>query len=115
MHEMGIAAEILRIAQAEAARAGAARIQAMDLRIGLWSGVEPDSLCFALEALGIGTPAEGAQVRIERVSPRFHCRSCGAEFEGKDHLDACPRCESVDAALIAGEEMALAAIEVEET
>jgi len=115
MHEMGIAAEVARIAQEEAARAGAARIVGLRLRVGAWSGVEPESLRFALEVLGEGTPLAGCRVEIEAVEPAFACRSCGHTYAGAGHFEPCPACGELGAELVAGDELNLAEIEVEDT
>ena len=47
MHELSIAVEIAELAAEEAARAGAANIAAVHVRIGALSGVVKDSLIFA--------------------------------------------------------------------
>lgn len=111
---MGIAAEVLRIACREAASAGAERVTGLSLRVGLWSGVEPQCLRFALETLAEEGPCRGCRVEIESVEPRFSCRGCGLDYEGRGRADPCPRCGGVAADLVAGCELSLAAIEVPE-
>ncbi len=114
MHEMGIAAEVARLAAQEAEAAGATRILGLRLRVGRWSGVEPQSLRFALEALGEGTPLAGCRVEIEAVEPAFRCGSCGEEYPGAGYFDPCPRCGGLGSDLVAGDELSLAEIEVED-
>ena len=60
MHELSIMQSALNQALREARRAGAARVHQIRLRIGVLSGVVPDALQFAFEALTPGTAAEGA-------------------------------------------------------
>ena len=115
MHEMGIAAELVRIALEEAQRNGAERVTGLTLRVGHWSGVEVESLRFALEAVGMGTPLEGCRVEIERVPPTFACNDCNIPYEAENRFDPCPRCKGPGGDLVAGDEMLLAAIEVEDT
>ncbi len=68
----------MRIAAQEAAAAGAERVTALRLRVGEWSGVEVESLRFALVVLTEdGALPEGCRVEIESVEPLFACRSCG--------------------------------------
>lgn len=114
MHEMGIAAEVARIARQEAEAAGASRVVALRLRVGRWSGVEPESLRFALEAVGEGTPLAGCRVEIEAVEPTFACPGCGREYPGSGYFDPCPGCGALGAGLVAGDELSLAEIEVED-
>jgi hydrogenase nickel incorporation protein HypA/HybF len=114
MHEMGIAAEVARIASEEAERAGATRIVAMRLQVGRWSGVEAESLRFALEVLGEGTALAGCRVEIEAVEPTFACRACKETYPGRGHFEPCPHCGESGADLVAGDELNLAEIEVED-
>ena len=73
MHEMGIAAEVARIALEALETHGGGRVNALHLKIGLWSGVEPESLTFALGVMGEDTPLAGCRVEIERIQPTFAC------------------------------------------
>ena len=65
MHELSIMQSALSLALDQARQAGAARVHTIRLRIGALSGVVPDALEFAFEALTPGTLAEGAQLAIE--------------------------------------------------
>ena len=47
MHELGIALDIAELAAAEAARAGARRVEAVHVRVGALSGVVREALEFA--------------------------------------------------------------------
>jgi hydrogenase nickel incorporation protein HypA/HybF len=46
MHEMGIATSVLDAAQNEAKRHPGSKLLKVGLRVGEWSGVDPDSLRF---------------------------------------------------------------------
>ncbi len=111
MHEMGIAAEVLRIAREEAA---GQRIAALRLRIGRWSGVEAESLRFALGALADGTDLDGCRVEIDAVEPQLRCAGCGGRYPAETYFDPCPTCGGDGAELVAGDELALAELEVED-
>jgi len=114
VHEMGIAAEVARIAGQEAEEAGAKRVLALRLRVGRWSGVEAESLRFALQAVGEGTSLEGCRVEIEAVEPTFACPGCHRQYPGTGYFDPCPHCGALGAELVAGDELSLAEIEVED-
>jgi hydrogenase nickel incorporation protein HypA/HybF len=103
----------LNMALDRAAQAGAKRVHVVRLRIGALSGVVPEALEFAFEALSAGTPAEGAQLAIESVPARFWCDVCAEEFESPDLFAECPRCRKPSGELRAGREMELASLEVE--
>jgi Zn finger protein HypA/HybF involved in hydrogenase expression len=68
MHEMGIACSIVEAVRRELERRPGARLVKVGLRIGEFSGVEPDSLSFSFEALVKDTEFERAILDIEAAS-----------------------------------------------
>lgn len=114
MHEMGLASEIVRIATEEAVAAGGGAVSALRLRVGEWSGVEVESLRFALTVLSDGTLLEGCAVEIEQVSPLFRCGSCEETYSGEGYFAPCPHCGAFGGELVQGDEMTVAELEVEE-
>ena len=113
MHEFSIMQSALNQALREARIAGAARVHEIRLRIGVLSGVVPDALRFAFEALTPGTPAEGALLTIEEVPARFWCATCKREFVSAHLYVECPDCGYPSNQLRTGREMELASMEVE--
>jgi hydrogenase nickel incorporation protein HypA/HybF len=113
MHELSIMQSALGLALAEAAKAGAKRVHTIRLRVGVLSGVVPDALQFAFEALSEGTLAEGGTLAIDSVPARFWCAPCAREFVSEDLLMVCPGCGGSNAELRAGRELELAALEVD--
>lgn len=114
MHEVAIMSEALRMAEDAAKSAGADRILKLRLRIGSLSGVVPEALEFAFEAVSQGTLAEGAALEIERVPAACWCDNCRAEFECADFFNECPRCHQPGGDLRRGRELDLAAVELEQ-
>jgi len=114
VHEAGIAMEVLRLAQETARAQGARRVTALRVLVGRWSGVEPETLRFALETLADGPALSGCRVDIEVEEPRFRCGGCGNVFPGESFLDLCPSCGDGGTELVAGDELVLREIEVEE-
>lgn len=103
----------LSLAMEQARAAGAGKILSLRLRVGALSGVVPDALTFAFEALSAGTPAEGGQLIIEAVPAQFWCESCGRAFEA-DALNAiCPACGKHSSDLRSGQELQVVSMEVE--
>ncbi len=113
MHELSIMDSALTLALEQAQKAGASRLYMIRLRIGALSGVVPEALQFAFEALTPGTPAEGAELTIEHVPARFWCRECVREFQSDDMFADCPVCQKPSGELRAGREMELASMEIE--
>ena len=113
MHELSIMQSALSLALDQARQAGASRVHMIRLRIGALSGVVPDALEFAFEALAPGTPAEGAELAIEHVPARFWCATCAREFQSDDMFAECPDCHSLSGELRAGREMELASLEID--
>jgi hydrogenase nickel incorporation protein HypA/HybF len=113
MHELSIMESALTLVQDQARQAGATRVYAVRLRVGALSGVVPDALQMAFEALTPGTLAEGATLAIEAVAARFWCGQCAAEFASDQMLAECPRCGGISGELRAGKELELASLEIE--
>lgn len=113
VHELSIMQSALTLALEQARQAGASRVHTISLRIGALSGVVPDALEFAFEALVPGTPAEGAKLAVERVPARFWCATCTREFQSDDLFAECPECHSLSGELRAGREMELASLEID--
>lgn len=113
MHELSIMQNALDMALEQARQAGAERVHTIRLRIGALSGVVPDALEFAFEALTPGTEAEGAALAIEEVPARFWCSACQREFQSEDMFAECPDCHKLSGELRAGREMELASLEID--
>lgn len=106
--------EVVRLTGEEAARAGAERVSRIRLRVGRWSGVQVESLCFALEVATEGTALQGCVVDVEEVEPSFRCGSCAETYPAEGYGDPCPKCGGRAAELASGDELTLAEIEVED-
>jgi hydrogenase nickel incorporation protein HypA/HybF len=113
MHEFSIMQSALDQALGEARKAGAVRVHEIRLRIGALSGVVPEALQFAFEALTQDTCAEGAVLAIEEVPARFWCAKCGREFVSRNLYAECPDCGTPSGELRAGREMELCSMEVD--
>ena len=111
---MGIAMEIARVAVTEATKENACKVSRLNLRVGRWSGVEIESLRFSLETVSEGTMLEGCQFDIVPVEPHFKCKNCGNTFGAESYFDPCPACAETGAEMVAGDEMTLVDLEVDE-
>jgi hydrogenase nickel incorporation protein HypA/HybF len=112
MHELSIAEAIVVVAERHAA--GRA-VQAVDVRVGHLRQVVPGALEFAFELTAKGTCLEGAELRIEHVPAAGHCRACGAESVLEGFPLMCAACGALDVEVMAGEELLVDSLELEET
>jgi hydrogenase nickel incorporation protein HypA/HybF len=112
MHELSIMQSALEQALEQARQAGAQRVHEIRLRVGALSGVVPEALQMAFEALTVGTTAEKAVLKIEAVPARFWCVSCDREFASEKIFAECPRCRCVSRELCTGRELELASLEI---
>ena len=114
MHELSIATSILDAVAKEAERRPGTRILKVGLRIGELAGVDRDALTFGWEVLTKDTVWAGLQLEIEHVSRRQRCVVCGHEFAAPDFMTTCPKCADLMTVTIAGDELDIAYLEVEE-
>jgi hydrogenase nickel incorporation protein HypA/HybF len=114
MHELGIANAILEAVKTEAARYPGAQPRKVGVRIGELTAIDQESLRFCFDAIVRGTELEGLQLQIEFCPRRHRCQMCAAEFDICDYEFRCPKCGEVRSECIAGDELALAYLEVEE-
>jgi hydrogenase nickel incorporation protein HypA/HybF len=112
MHEFSIMQSALEQALGKAREAGARRVHEIRLRVGPLSGVVPEALQIAFEALTVGTPAERAVLKIEDVPARYWCIVCSREFASPKLFAECPNCHCVSRELRTGRELELASMEI---
>jgi hydrogenase nickel incorporation protein HypA/HybF len=112
MHELSIATAVLNTALKNA---GERRVTAVAVRTGRLRQVVPESLRFYFEIVARGTPLEDARLELTEVPVRLGCEACGQEWEPDWPLFRCPECESANVSVLAGEELSVEYIEVEET
>lgn len=113
MHELSIMASVLEMASDQARQAGANKLCTLTLRIGDLSGVVPEALEIAFEALSVGTMAEGGSLHLERVPARFWCQACAHEFTAGQSFALCPSCDQPCGDLRSGRELEITSLEIE--
>ena len=115
MHELSIAISIIDTAAAEAARHGAAQVNAVHLKLGALSGVVKDALIFSYELACNGTALEGSELIIEETPIVVLCTSCQAErvIESIQSF-CCPVCGTLTPEVIRGRELEVFAMEIEQ-
>ena len=111
MHEMSITQGIIDICEKSA---GGRRVLSLDVEIGELSSVVPEAVEFCFEACSQGTQLEGARINIIRIPGSGHCLECGTDTPLVALFGACQQCGGYKVTVLAGEEMRVKEIEVED-
>ena len=114
MHELSIASALLDQLEDELAKRPGARFSKVGLRVGDLAGVDIDSLSFGFGALVKDSHWDPLDLEIESIKRRQRCPSCSEEFEAEHWSTECKFCGNAATVTIAGEELQIASIEVEE-
>jgi len=115
MHEAGIAQAALVHIVEQSRIHGRGKPSRVVLRIGALSGVDPEALRFALEAILPESPAAGATIDFELRPALARCPSCRNEFQPGATLFECPACQALGASVIQGRELDLIRIDFTDT
>ncbi len=114
MHESSIAHSILEIVEEQCAEKNCTVVDAVTVRLGRATGVMPESLQFAFDALKEPTAAKNAKMTVDIVPVGGHCNACGREFDVPDvqYIFACPHCGSNAFEITRGREMEISDMEM---
>ena len=111
MHEMSITQGIIDLCLEHA---GGRRVLSLDVEIGELSSVVPEAVEFCFDACSRDTLLEGARMTIVRVPGMGHCEACDGETPLTELYGACQLCGSNRVRIVAGEELRVREIEVED-
>ena len=95
MHEATLAENILNIAFKAAEENHAERIFKVGLTLGELAGVEVEALTLSFDVLKKNTPADGAELIINRVPIEAACQKCGKTFQLERYNFFCPDCDGI--------------------
>lgn len=113
MHEVSIALGLLEFAAEYCEREGYKGIEAITVKIGKASGVMPEALHFAFEAVKIGTIAEKACLTINEVPVSGFCSNCNKSFTVEEtYVLSCPMCGKSSFRVETGRELNICEMEV---
>ncbi len=113
MHELPITQSLLKIALDHAEKANAQQITGINIVMGELSSMVDDSIQFYWEIIAKDTIAEKATLHFRRVPAELQCMTCFEKYHPTEQELICPKCGSVGAKIIAGEEFSLESIDVE--
>lgn len=115
MHEAAIAKSILdRINNQLANLQKSSKAASVDVRIGEFRNVDPESLSFAFDSLKkeYGT-CQTCALNLELIEARALCKDGRHEYRASaDNAFSCPQCGSAIGALLSGEELDITKIVV---
>jgi len=111
MHEMSIAQGIIDLCLEHA---GGRRVTSLNIEIGELSSVVPEAIEFCFEACSRKTLLEDARLNIIRVPGIGQCQECGRETPLTELYGSCGHCGSHLVSIVAGEELLVREIEVED-
>ena len=112
MHELSIVLSIVDIAEQEVHKAGARRVEHIELDIGVLAGVESSALDFAWQSAVQKTVLEKAQRTIHHVAGKARCSDCQREYQLESYYDPCPYCESPFHETLSGRELRVRSLTV---
>jgi len=112
MHELSIAQEILGIVHQYVPEPEENYVKSVKVEVGKMSNILIDSLTFCFEAIIYNTPLMGAKLEIIEIPVSINCNNCNATSEIEPPVFACPKCRSNQIKIIAGTEMRVDEIEI---
>ena len=112
MHELSVCQQLIAQVRATARANGATSVGRITVRLGPFSGVEPDLLEHAFVFARAGELTAGAELLLETAPVVVRCRSCGAESETASNRLLCADCGDYHVDLVGGDELLLARIEL---
>ncbi len=113
MHELSIAISMIDQITEESANRGGLEVEAVHLKLGVFSGVDKDALLFAYELACEGSPLEGSRLVIESIPLVIYCATCGKNRVPPSLYElSCPECGSPGQSIISGREIEVASLEV---
>jgi hydrogenase nickel incorporation protein HypA/HybF len=114
MHEQSLVRQLLRQVQTIADEYPSCLVRSIRVRIGEFSGVEPELLANAYALLVADTSYAKVQLVVNRARLEAVCSRCESDFRIKRFTFQCPYCGSRELSIVGGEELLLESIAMEE-
>jgi hydrogenase nickel incorporation protein HypA/HybF len=111
MHELSVATALLNTALKHAEERP---VSVVAVRVGALRQVVPESLRFYFEIVARDTGCEAAALEIEEIALELACGDCDRHWSPQIPAFRCPDCGSVTVDALAGEELEVDYIEVED-
>ena len=97
MHEVAAITGAVNTALAYRRQAGASHVTNIELEVGVSGHFSEEAIRQYVMVLAVGTPAEGASVRIVLLPATYQCLDCGHCFESTQTAEeiTCPQCRGI--------------------
>jgi hydrogenase nickel incorporation protein HypA/HybF len=113
MHELSIAISMIDQILEESDSRGGLAVEAVHLKLGIFSGVSKDALLFAYELACEGSPLAGSRLVIETIPLVIYCAACQKDRTPPSVYQlSCPECGSPGQRIVTGREIEVASLEV---
>lgn len=113
MHELSIAISMIDQIIEESESRGGLDVEAVHLRLGVFSGVDRHALLFSYELACEGTPLEGSRLVIETIPLVVYCPTCAKDRTPPSvYQICCPDCFTPTEKIVSGREIEVAYLEV---
>jgi hydrogenase nickel incorporation protein HypA/HybF len=113
MHELAICQALIDQVTELAQARNATSVSEIYISVGPLSGVESALLQNAFPIAVAGTVADGAELHIDSLPVRVHCKDCDAESEVTANRLLCAQCGTWKTRLVSGDELLLKSVELE--
>lgn len=113
MHELSLAAEVIKLAESEAEKHNASSVNEITIEVGDFSGVQAEVFRSALEILSEKSGLRNAALNIVRKKGRGVCPVCMHEFEMEQRIDTCPVCREFPSEIRSGYEFRVVSLIIE--
>ena len=109
MHELALCQAIVDTVERHA---GGRRVEQVDVRIGHFRQVVPDSLQFSWELLTEGTDLAGCRLVVDHVPAVIECRTCASLTTLDDPIFRCAVCGSAETFVVSGDELLVTSLDL---
>lgn len=110
MHELAVCQALIREVESIARQRSAHSVEAIVVKLGPLSGVEPQLLQQAYPFARAGTVAETAELVIEQLPVKVRCDRCGRESDAAANRLLCAHCGDWHTQVTSGDELLLASV-----
>lgn len=114
MHEAALAQELVDLIERVALENRATTVTRATVEVGELSGVVAEALSFAFEVARQNTVAATCELALLSSPLIVSCPACGFRGNATRGIIGCPTCDAVPLEVVAGRDMRLVSIDVED-
>jgi len=81
------------------------QIKKVCLAVGLLAGIDIEALRFSFPIAAKNSVVDKAELEIESIAGKAHCRVCRQDFTLMQYLQACPKCNGYEYDIMQGKEL----------